>query len=99
MRPSDSVRRAQDGLGVVVEDLVDVAGRQACLAEVVEVLPVRLEGEQHRIVAPGHEVVGAERLPGAEDAGVRAVTDDVVVEAARGDARALWKIRMLARRL
>ena len=42
-------------------------------------------------------MLGAERLPGAEERGLRAVADDVVVEAARGDARALRQIRMLAR--
>ena len=55
--------KAQEYLGIMVEDLVDVLGWQAGLADVVERLPVRLEGEQDRIVAPRHEVVGAERLP------------------------------------
>src|SRR5205823_14954315 len=41
----------------------------------------------------------SERLPGAEERGLRAVADDVVVEAARGDARALGQVRMLAGRL
>src|SRR5437867_7881808 len=35
--------QAQDDLSVVVEDLVHVRGRQARLAEIEEILPVRLE--------------------------------------------------------
>ena len=58
--------QAQDDLSVVVEDLVDVRGRQARLLEVEEILSVRFEREQDGIVAPRHEMVGAERLPGAE---------------------------------
>ena len=50
----------------MVEDLIDVRDRQAGLADVVERLPVRLEGKQDRIVAPRHQVVGAECLPGAQ---------------------------------
>src|SRR4029453_13298676 len=43
--------------------------------------------QQDRVVAPRHEVVGAERLPGAEQRGLRAVADDVVEEAAGGPPR------------
>ena len=60
------VLQAQDDLSVVVKDLVHVRGRQARLAEIEEILPVRLEREKDGIVAPRHEMVGAERLPRAE---------------------------------
>jgi hypothetical protein len=60
------VLKAQEYLGVVIEDLVDVLGRQACFSDVMEGLPVRLEGEQDRVVAPRHQVIGAEGLPCAE---------------------------------
>jgi hypothetical protein len=42
------VLEPQESLGVVVEDLVDVHRRQARPADVVERLPVGLEGEQDR---------------------------------------------------
>jgi hypothetical protein len=50
------VRQPEDDLGVVVEDLVDVRGRQAGLLDVEEVLPVRLEREQDRVVAAGEQM-------------------------------------------
>src|SRR5262245_2001105 len=86
----------QEYLGIVVEDLVDIFGRQAALADIVERLPVRLEGKQDRVVAPGHEVVGAERLPGAQQRRLGAVAYGVVIEAPSGHARALRQVRMLA---
>jgi hypothetical protein len=46
--PRHLVLEPQESLGVVVEDLVDVRGRQARLADVVERLPIRLEGKQVR---------------------------------------------------
>src|SRR5207245_3739513 len=76
-----------------------VRDRQDRLAEIEEVLPVRLEGEEDGVVAAGHQVIGAERLPGTQERGLRAVTDDVVVEAPRGHARTLRQIRVLLRRL
>src|SRR5262245_6526034 len=93
------VREPQDDLGIVVEDLVDVLGGQDRVAQIKEVLPVRLEREQDGIVAARHQVVGTEGLPGAEQRSLRAVTDDVVVEATRRRARALRQVRMLQRRL
>ena len=56
----------EDDLRVVVEDLLDVRGRQDRLVQVVEILPVRLEREQDGIVAPGDEMIGAEGLSRAE---------------------------------
>src|SRR5215471_8471018 len=91
-----SVLESQDDLGVVVEDLVDVLGGQAALADVVERLPVRLEGEQDRVVAPRHEMIGPEGLPGAEEGGLGAVAHGVVEETTRGHARALGQIWILA---
>jgi hypothetical protein len=65
-RNCSSVLEAQEYLGVVVQNFVDVCARQAGLSDVVKRLSVGLKGEQNRVVAPCHEVVGAERLPGAE---------------------------------
>src|SRR6266545_1576783 len=64
--PMSLMLQAQDDLSVVVQDLVHVRGRQARLVEIEEILPIRLEREEDRIVAPRHEMVGAERLPRAE---------------------------------
>ena len=50
----------------MVEDLVDVLGRQTCLTDVVKCLSVRLEGEQDRVVTSRYEVISTERLPGTE---------------------------------
>ncbi len=61
-----SVLKAQEYLGVVVEDLVDVLGRQTCLTDVVKRLPVSLEGEQDRVVTSRYEVISAEGLPGTQ---------------------------------
>src|SRR5207245_4274569 len=89
----------QDDLGVVVKNLVHVLDRQDRLAEIEEVLPVRLEGEEDGVVAAGHQAIGAERLPGTQERGLRAVTDDVVVEAPPGHARTLRQLRERVRRL
>src|SRR5215472_6608890 len=94
-----SVRESQHDLRVVVQDLVDVLGRQDRLAQIEEVLAIALEREQDGIVAAGHQVISAERLPGAGERGLRAVADDVVEEAACRHARALRQVRMLLRRL
>src|SRR4029453_15857582 len=91
--------QSQDDLGVVVKNFVDVRGRQHRLAQIEEVLPIRLERQQDRIVAPGHEVVGAERLPGAKQRGLRAVAEYVVEERGSGLARGLRQIRMVSLRL
>src|SRR5712664_648679 len=52
--------QAEDDLSVVVQDLVGVLRGQAGFSDVVERLRVRLERHQDRVVAPRHEVVGAE---------------------------------------
>src|SRR4030095_14028477 len=57
-----SMIEAQKYLGVVVEDLVDVLGWQAGLADVVECLPIRLEGEPDRVVAPPPHVGSTQPL-------------------------------------
>src|SRR5204863_7568604 len=61
------VRETQDALRVVVEDLVHVLVRETALTDVMERLAIRLERHEHGIVAPRDDLIGPERLPGAEE--------------------------------
>src|SRR4029077_2546798 len=57
-------------------------------------LPIDLPVLQHRIVATGHDVIGAERFEGAQERWLRAVAHGVVIEPPGGDARRLGEVRM-----
>ena len=60
-----SVIEAEQLLRVVVQDLVSDFLRQAEPLDIGKGLPVDLPILQHRIVAAGHDVTGAERFEGA----------------------------------
>ena len=60
-----SVIEAKQLLRVVVQDLVSDFLRQAEPLDIGKGLPVDLPILQHRIVAAGHDVTGAERFEGA----------------------------------
>ena len=60
-----SVIEAEQFLRVVVQDLVSDFLRQAEPLDIGKGLPVDLPILQHRIVAAGHDVTGAERFEGA----------------------------------
>jgi hypothetical protein len=59
------VIEAEQLLRVVVQDLVGDFLRQAEALDIGKGLPVDLPILQHRIVAAGHDVIGAERFEGA----------------------------------
>jgi hypothetical protein len=62
-----SMREAEEGLGVVVEYLVEVGRGQAEPADVGEGLLVGLVILQHGVVAAGHQVARAEGFVGAHE--------------------------------
>src|SRR5205085_5546734 len=92
-----SVREAEQRLRVVVKDLVGDGFGQAEPLDIGEGLFIRLVILQDRVVAAGHQMVGAKGFEGAEKRWLRAVADRVVVEFFRGDARRLGEVRVTAR--
>src|SRR5882762_1829463 len=94
---SSSVVEAEQRLCIVMQDLVGVALWQSEPLDIREGLLVGFVILQHRIVAAGHQMVGAERLQRAGEGGLRAVAHGVVPELFGGDAWRLGKVRMAAR--
>src|SRR5207245_10249077 len=80
----------------MMQDLVGVALWQSEPLDVGEGLLVGFVILQYRIVAAGHQMVGAERLQCAGEGGFRAVAYGVVPELLGGDAWRLGKVRVAA---
>src|SRR5215469_2460221 len=69
--------KAEQGLRVVVQDLVGVGFWQPKALDIGEGLLVGFVILQYRIVAAGHQMIGAEGLIGAGEGGLRAVAHRV----------------------
>src|SRR5258707_4889100 len=93
---SSSVVEAEQRLCIVMQNLVGVALGKPEPLDIREVPLVGFVILQHRIVAAGHQTVGAERLQRAGEGGFRAVAHSVVPELLGGDAWRLGKVRMTA---
>src|SRR6267142_2818428 len=77
---SHLMREAEQGLCVVVQDLVGVGLGQPEALDIGEGFLVGLVILQYRVVAAGHQMVGAEGFEGADERWLGAVADGVVIE-------------------
>src|SRR5947207_13138537 len=75
-----SVLEAEQCLCVVMEDLVGVALWHSESLDISEGLLVGFVILQYRVVAAGHQMIGAERLQRTGEGGFRAVAHGVVPE-------------------
>ena len=72
-----------------MQDLIAHGVSQSRLTYEREGLRVSFICQQHRIVAAGHEMIGAEHFASAPQSRMRTVADSVVLESAGGRARLL----------
>src|SRR3954462_11662145 len=89
-----SMLEPEQGLRVVVQDLVRIGFRQAEALDIGEGFLVGFVILQYRVVAAGDEMVGAKGFEGTQKSRFRAVADGVVVEFPRGNAGRLGEVRM-----
>src|SRR3954469_6507738 len=91
---TSSMLEPEQGLRVVVQDLVGRFLRQAEALDIGERLAIDFPILQHRIIAAGDEMVGAKGFERAQKRRLRAVAYRIVIEPPCGDARRLREVGM-----